>query len=237
VPYLALGVLVLLGVLAALRGYAYANPARLAAAVRWTAFGLAAFGGILLLLRVPVGILLLLIGIALPVIMHWNTMWRGSRAKGGRAREAASRIDTKYLSLVLDHASGTLDGEVLAGRHRGRRVADLTLAQVLEVREECLADDPDGVTLIEAYLDRVHGADWRSKAAGEQSAAGDPGPNRAATMTRDEAYEILGLGPGATEAQIREAHHRLMMKLHPDHGGSNYLAAKINQAKDLLLNA
>jgi hypothetical protein len=237
VPYLALGVLVLLGVIAALRGYAYANPARLAAAVRWTAVGLVAFGAVLLLLReLPVGILLLLIGIALPTIMHWQASWGGARAGGGRAREGASRIDTKYLSLALDHATGALDGEVLAGRHRGRRVVELTLAQLLEVRAECLVDDPDGVTLIEAYLDRVHGSDWRTKGAGEQS-TGDQGPPRSATMTRDEAYEILGLAAGASEAEIREAHHRLMMKLHPDHGGSNYLAAKINQAKDLLLSA
>ncbi|HTO81603.1 MAG TPA: DnaJ domain-containing protein [Methylomirabilota bacterium] len=234
-PYLALGVLVLLAVVAALRGYAYANPARLASAVRWTASGLAVFGAILLLFReLPVGILLLLIGIALPVIMHWQASWGGSRAKGGRAREGTSRINTKYLSLSLDHATGALDGEVLAGRHGGRRVAELTLSQLLEVRAECLVDDPDGVTLIEAYLDRVHGSDWRTKGAGEQSTSGDPGP---ATMTRDEAYEILGLAAGASEAEIREAHHRLMMKLHPDHGGSNYLAAKINQAKDLLLSA
>jgi len=238
VPYLALGVLVLLAVVAALRGYAHANPARLAAAVRWTAFGLAVFGAVLLLLReLPVGILLLLIGLALPLIMHWQASWGGARTRAGRAREGTSRVDTRYLSLALDHTTGALDGEVLAGRHRGRRVAELTLAQLLEVRAECLVDDPDGVTLIEAYLDRVHGPDWRAKGAGEQSATGDQGPPRPAAMTREEAFEILGLAAGASEAEIREAHHRLMMKLHPDHGGSNYLAAKINQAKDLLLNA
>lgn len=234
--YLVLGVLILLGVIAALRGYAYANPTRLASGVKWTAVSLAAAGTVLFLLREPIGILLLLVGLALPVTMHWHILWGRSEARPRAARDRASRIETKYLSLSLDHQTGALEGAVLAGRHRGRRVAELTLEQLLEVREECRADDPEGLQLIEAYLDRVHGPNWRNRGADGQSGQDTHGATPA-TMTREEAYEILGLAVGASDAEIREAHHRLMMKMHPDRGGSNYLAAKINQAKDLLLSA
>jgi hypothetical protein len=227
VAYLSLGLLILLGVIAMLRAYASTSPASLATAVRRTALGSAALGAVLLLFRAPIGFLFLFLGAALPMALRWPALWPRMGRSDGAVPGKTSRIDTKYLSMVLDHDSGTLDGQVLAGRHRDRRLADLTFEQLLEVRQECLLDDPDGVTVMEAYLDRIHGADWRTRETAGSPAAGK--------MTREEALEILGLESDAGEAEIRDAHHRLMMKLHPDHGGSNYLAAKINQAKDLLL--
>ena len=233
--YLALGFLILLGVIAMLRAYATANPATLAIAVKRTALGSAALGAVLLLLRVPVvGIVLLAVGAALPLALRWNALWPETAT--GRPRGKTSRIDTKYLSMELNHESGVIEGKVLAGRHRDRRLAELTIEQLLEVREDCRVDDAESVTLIEAYLDRFHGADWRGRQAGGQSSGSAARPAEAA-MTRAEAYEVLGLSPGASDGEIRDAHHRLMINLHPDHGGSDYLAAKINQARDLLLGA
>ena len=231
--YLAIGFLILLGVIAVLRAYASANPATLATAVKRTALGSAALGAVLLLLRVPLGLIFLAVGAALPLALRWNALWPDFNGAAGRPRGKTSRIATKYLTMELNHVSGVIEGRVLAGRHRDRRLAELTVEQLLEVREDCQADDAESVTLIEAYLDRFH-ADWRSRQTGGSSSGG-PARAAAAAMTREEAYDVLGLRPGASDAEIRDAHHRLMIKLHPDHGGSDYLAAKINQARDLLL--
>jgi hypothetical protein len=235
--YLAIGVLILLGVIAMLRAYASVNPTTLARAAKRTALGSAALGAVLLLLRVPLlGIAFLMVGIALPLALRWNALWPDFRSGAGGSRGRTSRIATKYLTMELNHDSGLIEGRVLAGRHRDRRLAELTFDQLLEVREDCRVDDAESVTLLEAYLDRFHGADWQSRQAGGQSSGSTSRP-AAAAMTIEEAYDTLGLAPGASEAEIREAHHRLMMKVHPDHGGSDYLAAKINQARDLLLGA
>ena len=234
--YLALGFLILLGVIAMLRAYASANPATLATAVKRTALGSAALGAVLLLLRVPLGLVFLAVGAALPLALRWNALWPDFGAASARPRGKTSRVETKYLSMELNHESGVIEGKVLAGRHRDRRLSELTFEQLLEVREDCRVDDAQSVTLIEAYLDRFHGADWRNRQAGGQS-SGNAARSASAAMTREEAYEVLGLAPGASDAEVRDAHHRLMIKLHPDHGGSDYLAAKINQARDLLLGA
>ncbi|MGH6934344.1 MAG: DnaJ domain-containing protein [Dongiaceae bacterium] len=176
------------------------------------------------------------VGAVLPLALRWGVLRPDFGAAPSRSSGKTSRIDTKNLTMVLDHDSGMLEGKVLVGRHRDRRLSELTLEQLLEVRGDCLVDDSDGAALIEAYLDRCHG-DWRSKGSGAQS-SDNTAPRRASTaMTREEAYQVLGLAAGASDADIREAHHRLMIKLHPDHGGTDYLAAKINQARDMLLGA
>src|SRR5262249_39877599 len=123
-----------------------------------------------------------------------------------------------------------LDGTVKQGRFAGKRLGELGREDILLLFEECRADQ-QSATLIETYLDRVH-PDWRQQQQRQQQASPPPGGGR---MGRGGALQRLGLKPDAAEAQIREAHHRLMMKVHPDQGGSDYLAAKLNEAKDVLL--
>ncbi len=235
--YLLLGLLALFGAVLMLRTYASASPASLTRAVRRTAIVSAMLGAVLLLLRLPLGFMFVGIGAILPLTLRWRALWPDFGAPLHQPRGKTSRIDTRHLRMALDHDSGALDGLVLAGRHRDQLLSKLTLEQLLEVRAECVADDSQGVPLIEAYLDRIHGTTWRKQESGRQS-SDDASPKRAsAVMTREEALAVLGLPPTAGEAEIRETYHRLIMKLHPDHGGSDYLAAKINQARDVLLGA
>ena len=146
----------------------------------------------------------------------------GTGANGGKQ----SVIETPWLAMTLDHDSGDLAGTVRQGRFQGRRLADLAQAELMALAAE-LAGDAQSAALLESYLERVHPA-WRQAASG---AAAPP----AGQMTADEARAVLGVGPQAGPDEIREAHRRLLKKMHPDVGGSDYLAAKINQAKDLLL--
>lgn len=153
-----------------------------------------------------------------------------SGANPGSAGRTSS-IRTRFLEMTLDHESGDMDGLVLEGEYRGRRLSEMGLDQLLDLLRACRSQDAQSAAVLEAYLDRTHGDTWRE--GGENAGATvPPGESR---MTREEALAILGLKEGVTHEQIRDAHRRLMQKLHPDRGGSDYLAAKINQAKRLLL--
>jgi hypothetical protein len=147
---------------------------------------------------------------------------------GGGGRE--STVETGWLTMRLDHASGEMTGRVRQGRFAGRELAELSLSQLLELVAECRAHDGDSVPLLEAWLDRA-APDWRAAEAEQANAAPPP----RAKMDRAEALAVLGLQEGATKQEIRAAHRRLMQAAHPDHGGSDWLAARVNQARDVLL--
>ena len=175
---------------------------------------------------------------AIPVLMRVVSLIQTAhtlRSIGGAFKSArgpspgqSSDVRTRYLHMSLNHDSGDLDGRVLEGEYRGRRLSDLPLDALVEVLAECQREDSESCPLLESYLDRVHGPDWRLGARA-------PGPTPA--MSHSEAYEILGLSPGASEKEVIGAHRRLMQKLHPDRGGSDYLAAKLNEAKAVLLRS
>jgi len=238
IAHFILGFGLLAGLLLLAYWFANADPKVVARALRWTA---AIVGGLVALFLIFFGrqliaaVLLPLLPLLLLMLLRSRALWRRLKAAAGPTPGQASEIATRFLKMTLDHDSGVMSGEVLDGRFAGRRLEQLDLAELVELWHECRAEDAQSAAVLEAFLDRTQGEAWREAAGaapGGNGAAADGGP-----MTRDEAYGILGLEPGASEAEIREAHRRLMQKVHPDHGGSNYLAAKINEAKDLLLGA
>jgi DnaJ domain len=155
----------------------------------------------------------------------------GSFNWGRRSEGQKSSVRTGMLSMELDHDTGAMDGEILAGRFKGKRLRSLSIDELVELMQECQSASDQSASLLEAYLDRTH-ADWRTR-AGSRRRSGAPPPS--GMMSREEAYAVLGLRPNCAEKEIRDAHRRLMKQYHPDRGGSDYLAAKINQAKDVLV--
>lgn len=156
----------------------------------------------------------------------------GFGAAGGPAGSTGRRSDvaTDTLRMSLDHETGAIDGEVRSGAFAGRRLNALGLSDLLTLLAHCRREDPPSAPLLEAYLDRRE-PDWRSRAGGH----GERGRAASAEMDEATARAILGLAPGCTPDDVRAAHRRLMAKLHPDAGGSTFLAAQINRAKDRLL--
>lgn len=227
--YFLAGIAVLLLAVWALNGFKSANPATLARSLRMVA-GISALAGAAVLgIRGA-------IAYAMPLAMlgFWLVSAQGGRPWGslpgsGPASGRTSRIVTDHLEMELDHDTGAMYGRVLKGVFAGRPLERLAPAELALLWRDCQFADPKSAQLIEAWLDRAHPT-WREDMA---RAENEPGPG--GIMTREEAYEILGLSPGAGPDDIRRAHRELMKRMHPDAGGSGYLASKINEAKDVLL--
>jgi hypothetical protein len=161
----------------------------------------------------------------------WPGGWPHYNFPGMPRRRAATgqstSVRTDWLEMELDHDSGEMRGRVLKGAQAGKALDALSKSDLLALYRDA-SGDSETARLLEAYLDRKLGADWRQ-------AREEPRARASSGMTRDEAYRVLGLQSGAGEDEIRAAHRKLMLQNHPDRGGSDYLASKINEAKDVLL--
>jgi hypothetical protein len=171
-----------------------------------------------------------LLPLLIPLLIQNLPRWRRYRQQGGDATGAASStVQSRYLRMRLQHATGDLSGEILEGPHAGRGLSDLELPELADLYRVYARNDPESARLLNAYIDRLYGNHWNDNGEGQKDRVNP------AQMDKVEAYEILGLPRDASREDIINAHRRLIQKLHPDRGGSDYLAAKINQAKDLLL--
>jgi hypothetical protein len=199
-------------------------------------------------IRYFVGIFLILVGAVLVLAERWGLGLPAIAAGisaiavgrigpidlGGSYRSAGqtSRVSARWLEMTLDHDTGAMNGTVREGALAGKNLDDLDEEGLKALYGE-LQGDRESRDLFEAYLDRrIPG--WREDGEADDDARPRRPPDTGA-MTDEEAYKVLGLAPGASDAEIRDAHRRLMMRVHPDQGGSTFLAAKINEAKDRLL--
>ncbi len=172
-----------------------------------------------------------------PALLRWYQRGKHSRTHQDptRHRPQHSTVTTQFLVMTLNHADGRMTGEVLKGRYQGTVLSQLNLTELFDLLSECQAD-PQSSAVLQAYLDREH-PQWRQA----QHSADEPFTDFGADAQSDqamssvEARAILGVDADASREDIIHAHRRLMQKFHPDRGGNDFLAAKINRAKSVLL--
>jgi len=226
-----LGVAVLILLLWAANAFSKADPKQAARILRYLGGGGALLFAAFLLIRGE-------IGVAIPVgavglgLLGWISLWPASL--GGRTQKSpgqVSRVRSALLEMELDHDSGAMRGRILAGRYAGASLDALDPAALIGLLGDI---DNDSRQLLMAYLDRREPG-WREYAQHDATAGKGSNAAPSGKMTDEEAYQVLGLQPGASAEEVGRAHRSLMKKLHPDQGGSTYLAARVNQAKDVLL--
>jgi hypothetical protein len=229
-PTLVLGVLALVLILWLLNSFSRTNPQVLAAVLK-TGGGIISLAGAAffgsrghLEVAIPLG----LTGLGMLGWLPWGPAGFGARTQ--KSAGQVSRVRTAFIEMELDHDTGAMRGRILVGRHEGSALDALDVATLTGFLGEI---DEESRALLATYLDRRDPA-WREHAQGD-AAAGLDRPPRGGPMTEQEAYQVLGLQPGASPQEIGRAHHALMKKVHPDQGGTTYLAARINEAKDTLL--
>ncbi|WP_439101986.1 molecular chaperone DnaJ [Congregibacter sp.] len=164
---------------------------------------------------------------SLPLLLRLFPILSSLKSQGSSANQQ-STVSTRILRMHLDHETGALSGEVLEGPHKNWRLEEMDRQQLDSLRQYCENEDAESLQLLDGYLEQRFQDEAREDTP-------RPPPTSGA-MNRKEALEILGLDDDAGEDAIVDAHRKLMQKLHPDRGGSDYLAAKINQAKDFLVH-
>src|SRR6202045_4930970 len=230
--YLIGGFAILGGFLLLVYLFVNADPARLARGLKVTGIVVAVAAVATLAISGRLAALLMPLAMLMPLLIRVRSLLDRYRPPAGGQ---TSTVATAFLRMTLDHDTGSMEGTILRGRFAGMRIDELGAADLLALLRECRAEDEEGARLLEAYLDRVQ-PQWREELAGERAGGGAGARSTSGDMSVDEAYAILGLPRGADAEAIKEAHRRLMVKLHPDHGGSGYLATKINRARDVLLH-
>jgi hypothetical protein len=237
-PVILLALVALAVVAFAIFWFMRANPSTLARLLRpvLVVLGVIGIGGMLIFgLRFLPGLLPELFGLAGVVITALIARAVRNRPSGGFSSPGGggqrTEVRTAFLQAWIDHGTGDVGGTVLAGRFSGRTLDSLGDADLLDLHLECSAD-ADSLRVLEPYLDRRLGAEWRQA---RQPPPGSTPRGPRSDMTREEALAVLGLAEGASEDDVKAAHRRLIQRMHPDVGGSADLAARINRAKDVLL--
>lgn len=241
--YLLSGLAALTAVLMVVRGFTTTSPSVMARQMRFVggALMMTVAAGLALRGRIDLAVLIGFAGWGMLMgrgVLPWGSGgWSGGGSSGAGQ---GSNVATDHLDMQLDHATGAIKGTVRKGRFAGQEIEALTPAELVQLWQDYLFADPNSAQVLEAYLERRHPT-WRDDLERQSGQTDDSAHSQDArrpasqAMTRAEAFDILELKEGASDEAVRAAHRELMKKLHPDRGGSNYLASKINEAKAVLI--
>lgn len=198
---------------------------------------LAALGLIALLLTGRVQFLLGLLGAVFPLARHLapllshlpllrklGQVLRQQKAQTVTDSVSTNSLQSPYVQLSINPQSGEMAGQVRAGPYRDRHLHELDSNTLLSLLAECRRHDPLGAALLDAYMERYH-----------SHARQHSRDSTSANLSLDDAYQVLGLQQDAERQAVIDAHRRLIQRIHPDRGGSDYLAARINEAKEVIL--
>lgn len=236
--YVLLGIGLLLLVFVGVNWAANAPPRSILNSGKWIAGILAALVVLGLIATGRFGLIWMAAVFLLPWLSRIIDLRRMWKTMQGPSPGANSSVRSRFFDMTLDHETGAMDGRILEGPHEGRMLSELSLHELVALYDDVQMVDRKSADLLEAYIDRAHGADWRNTQTGDEAPGSRDRQNRATAsggMSRSEALSVLGLAEGCTSDEIRDAHKRMMKLAHPDAGGSDYLAAKVNEAKDVLL--
>jgi len=238
VSYLVLGVALLAAFLLGARWYATANVRTLKKALFFVGGALVIAMAFFFVITGRLGWAVAAASFLIPMLMRARTVYRAAKtfsrmagARQGASTGQTSDVETRFLRMGLNHDTGEVWGEILEGPFAGRRLEDLSLSELCDLWRQCQSQDADSSRVLEAYLDRVQ-PEWREHVSGSEAGGSR---TRGGGMSREEALAVLGLREGATRDEIKAAYQRIISGLHPDHGGSDYLAAQVNEAKSVLL--
>ncbi|WP_052741755.1 DnaJ domain-containing protein [Kiloniella litopenaei] len=243
IAYFILGIGLFVGTMFLARWYSRANPATVLKTIKIILAIIGLFIALFLLFTGRIFMVLAAIPLLLPMLLRTRALFSRLKAARGGTAGQSSEVVTTFLKMKLDHDSGEMDGLILAGDHKGCWLSELNLDQLEDLYRHYSAEEIKSAELLSAYASRRFGEKWAGNEdeSAQQRDDADYGSkdneakNHMGHMDRKKALEILGLEGNPSPDEIRQAHRKLMQKLHPDHGGSTYLATQVNQAKEILL--
>lgn len=163
----------------------------------------------------------------LRTLLVWGTRAGPLLRLFGRFKTSPSQFRTQFLVISMNFTTGSVEGEIISGDYNGKKLSELSQDELKQLSQQYKTIDKESYVLLQAYL-------IRSGSSNDQ-AYQQYNPDNFNQLSEAEAYEILGLPNTASKDEVVKAHKRLMQRMHPDRGGSDYLAAKINAAKDQLV--